>query len=109
MSLCVDLVQCSLGPPHTLHSSSLCDRTRLRKSAEVYQRTLIQLPKNETMGYAETRQLLPLTSRPDNNNQKRFPQMKEVREEATPSTQDRKGKLECGKPVIVPLGSSASS
>ncbi|KAH0502497.1 ZAR1-like protein [Microtus ochrogaster] len=92
-------VQCSLGP-QTLHSSFLSGRSSLRKPVEIYQRALIQLPKDEEdrgsrelKGPAEASQLPPPTSRPDGNKQESFPQLKEVGEEDTPMSGDRKSKL----------------
>lgn len=108
-------VQCSLGP-QTLHSSFLSDRSSLRNPTEIYQRALVQLPKDEEdrgsqelKGPAEASQLLPPTSRPDGNKQESFPQLKEVGEEDTPRPGDRRSKLVCGNTDTVHLGSSAFS
>ncbi|XP_052610576.1 ZAR1-like protein [Peromyscus californicus insignis] len=96
VSLRVDKsVQCSLGP-QTLYSSSLWDRTSLRKPTEAYwRRALIQLPKDEEhresqelAGCAEAR---PHTPKPDGDKQENLPQLKEVGEEDAPSP--RKSKL----------------
>ncbi|XP_075812745.1 protein ZAR1-like isoform X1 [Microtus pennsylvanicus] len=102
-------VQCSLGP-QTLHSSFFSDRSSLRKPAEIYQRALIQLPKDEEdrgsqelKGPAEASQLLPPTSRPDGNKQESLPQLKEVGEEDTPRSGDRKSKLVCGNTDTTPV------
>ncbi|XP_036028188.1 ZAR1-like protein [Onychomys torridus] len=98
VSLRVDKsVQCSLGP-QTLYSSSLWDRTSLRKPAEAYwRRALIRLPKDEE--HRESQELTgcaeasPHTSKPDGDKQESLLQLKEVEEEDTPSPRDRKSKL----------------
>ncbi|KAL1768919.1 ZAR1 [Sigmodon hispidus] len=100
VSLRVDKsVQCSLGP-QTLHSSSLWDKTSLRKPIDAYKRALIQPPKDgkdresqELTEPAEANQLLPPTWRPEGDKLEKLPPLKEVTEEDAASPQGRKSKL----------------